>query len=98
MDLYYDFRKLPTNKKYADRDLRLMVMKDDLVDADSQAVIARRYDPVTPAMMEQIAAAKIGQVEVVDVSFDNGTLIKTLREDAKAGIRNREDIFFQKVL
>jgi len=91
MELYYDFRKLPTDKKYTDRDLRLMVMKDDLVDADSQAVIARRYDPVTPAMMEQIAAAKIGQVEVVDVSFDNGTLIKTLREDAKAGIRNRED-------
>ena len=80
-----------TDKAYADRDLRMLVMKDDLVDTASQAVIARRYDPVTPAMMEQIAAAGYAQVEVVDVSVDNGTLIKTLREDAKAGIHNEED-------
>ncbi|MBR3222625.1 MAG: DNA-directed RNA polymerase subunit beta [Kiritimatiellae bacterium] len=91
MELYYDFKTLPTDKHYADKDLRLLVMKDDLVDVDSQAVIARRFDPVTPAMMEQVAAAGIAKVEVVDVSFDNGTLIKTLREDAKAGIRNQED-------
>ena len=91
MQLFYDFKKLPTDRKYADKDLRMLVMKDDLVDADSQAVIARRYDPVTPAMMEQIAAAGIDTVEVVDVAVDNGTLIKTLREDAKAGIHNEED-------
>ena len=91
MQLYYDFKRLPTDKKYADKDLHMLVMKDDLVDADSQAVIARRYDPVTPAMMEQIAAAGLETVEVVDVSVDNGTLIKTLREDAKAGIHNEED-------
>ena len=91
MELFYEFKQLPTDKRYTERDLRLLVMKDDLVDADSQAVIARRYDPVTPAMMEQIAAAGIGTVEVVDVAVDNGTLIKTLREDAKAGIHNEED-------
>ena len=91
MQLFYDFKKLPTNKKYADKDLRLLVMKDDLVDAASQAVLARRYDPVTPAMMEQVAAAGIASVDVVDVAIDNGTLIKTLREDAKAGIHNEED-------
>ena len=91
MQLFYDFKTLSTSAKYAERDLRLLVMKDDLVDTDSQAVIARRYDPVTPAMIEQIAAAGIEKVEVVDVSVDNGTLIKTLREDAKAGIRNEED-------
>ena len=91
MQLFYEFKTLPTDRKYAEKELRLMVMKDDLVDGASQAVIARRYDPLTPAMMEQIAAAGIPEVEVVDVSVDNGTLIKTLREDAKAGIHNEED-------
>ncbi len=91
MQLFYDFKKLPTDRKYADKDLRLLVMKADLVDASSQAVIARRYDPVTPAMMAQIASAGIKSVEVVDVSVDNGVLIKTLREDAKSGIHNEED-------
>lgn len=91
MELFYEFKTLPTGKKYADKDLRLLVMKSDLIDTDSEAVIARRYDPVTPAMMQQIAAAGINEVEVVDVSVDNGTLIKTLREDAKMGIHNEED-------
>jgi len=91
MSLYYDFRKLPSEGKYTERDLRLLVMKDDVVDANSQAVLARTYDPVTPALMAQIAAAGIPEVEVVDVSFDNGTLIKTLREDAKMGIHNKND-------
>ncbi len=91
MQLFYEFKKLPTDRKYADKDLRMLVMKDDLVDASSQAVIARRYDPVTPAMMAQIASAGIKTVEVVDVAVDNGVLIKTLREDAKAGIHNEED-------
>ena len=91
MQLFYDFKRLPTNQRYADKDLRLLVMKEDLIDKDSTAVIARRYDPVTPALMEQIAAIGIPDVEVVDVAVDNGTLIKTLREDAKAGIHNEED-------
>ena len=91
MKLFYDFKKMSTTRKYADKDLRDLVMKEDLIDRDSTAVIARRYDPLTPSTMEQIAAAGYEQIEVVDVSFDKGTLIKTLREDAKLGIHNEED-------
>ena len=91
LKLFYDFKTLETDKKWTEEGLRNLVMKEDKVDTDSQAVIARRYDPCTPAMMEQLAAAGIHSVEVVDVGVDNGTLIKTLREDAKIGIHNEED-------
>ena len=92
LKLFYDFKTLETGRKWTEKDLHLLVMKADLVDTESKdAVIARRYDPCTPALMEQIAAAGVGRVEVVDVSADNGTLIKTLREDAKIGIHNEED-------
>ena len=91
MKLYYEFKTLPTDRKYTEESLRRLVMRDDLVDIASEAVIARRFDPITPSMMEQVAAAGIDKVEAVDVSFDNGLLIKTLREDAKSGIRNQDD-------
>ena len=91
MNLFYEFKRLPTDRKYSERDLRMLVVKEDLIDAESQVVIARRYDPVTPAMMEQVAAAGIPCVEAVDVSVDGGTLIVTLREDSKAGIHNEDD-------
>ena len=89
--LFYRFKTLDTGAKYTDADVHGLLMKADLVDTESRAVLARRYDPVTPALIEQIAAAGIASIEVVDVSVDNGTLVKTLREDAKAGIRNEED-------
>ena len=89
--LFYRFKKLDTGISYEESDVHGLLMKDDLVDTESKAVLARRYDPVTPALLAQIAAAGISSVEVVDVSVDNGTLIKTLREDAKAGIHNEED-------
>ncbi|MBR4653665.1 MAG: DNA-directed RNA polymerase subunit beta [Kiritimatiellae bacterium] len=91
MRLFYDFRKIDTGRRYSSEDLRNLVMKTDIVDKDSNAVIARRYDPLTPSMLEQAAAAGLTTVEVVDVSVDEGTLIKTLREDAKLGIHNEED-------
>jgi hypothetical protein len=53
--------------------------------------LARRYDPITLALVEQIAAAGFDKIEVVDVSADEGVLIKTLREDAKSGIHSEEE-------
>ena len=91
LKLFYDFKTLETGRKWTDDELHALVMKEDKVDTDSQAVIARRYDPCTPGMMAQLAAAGIRTVEVVDVAVDGGTLIKTLREDAKIGIHNEED-------
>ena len=89
--LFYDFKKLSVKKSYAAETLETLVMKDDLIDVESQAVLARRYEPITPALLEQIGAAGFDTVEVVDVTVDEGVLIKTLREDAKAGIHSEED-------
>jgi len=91
LKLFYTFTSLPVNKEFTDEELEVLVMKDDLIDVESQAVLARRYDPITPALLEQIGKAGFSKIEVVDVSFDGGVLIKTLREDAKANIYSEED-------
>ena len=91
LKLYYTFKMVPVKGTHTADSLDLLVMKDDLIDVESQAVLARRYDPLTPALLEQVAAAGFDKVEVVDVSVDEGTLIKTLREDAKSGIHSEED-------
>ena len=91
MELFYTFKKLPTDEVYTDKDLRNLVMKNDLVDTVNQTVVARRFDQLTPSIVEQVAMLGIKSIEVVDVAVDSGTLIKTLREDAKSGIRNEDD-------
>jgi DNA-directed RNA polymerase subunit beta len=91
LKLYYSFKSLSLKKAHDADDLEMLVMKDDLIDVESQAVLARRYDPITPALVEQISTAGFDKIEVVDVSVDEGVLIKTLREDAKSGIHSEED-------
>ncbi len=91
LKLFYSFKMLSLKKAQEPEALEMLVMKDDLIDIESQAVLARRYDPITLALVEQIAAAGFDKIEVVDVSADEGVLIKTLREDAKSGIHSEED-------
>jgi DNA-directed RNA polymerase subunit beta len=70
LKLFYTFKPLSVKKAHTAAELDMLVMKDDLIDVESQAVLARRYDPITPALLEQIAAAGFDKVEVVDVSVD----------------------------
>jgi len=91
LKLFYTFKALSLKKAYTADELEMLVMKDDLIDIESQAVLARRYDPITQALIEQVGAAGFEKIEVVDVSVDEGVLIKTLREDAKSGIHSEED-------
>ncbi len=91
LNLFYAFKLLPVGGAYDPALLETLVMKDDLVDVDSQAILARRFDPITQALLEQIEAAGFEKIEVVDVSVDDGVLIKTLREDVNDGIHSEED-------
>ncbi|OPZ60478.1 MAG: DNA-directed RNA polymerase subunit beta [Synergistetes bacterium ADurb.Bin520] len=91
LKLFYTFQTLSLKKAPEAAKLEMLVMKDDLIDVESQAVLARRFDPITPALVEQISAAGFDKIDVVDVSVDEGVLIKTLREDAKSGIHSEED-------
>jgi DNA-directed RNA polymerase subunit beta len=91
MKCFYEFKKLKTSVKYTEKDLRSLVIKDDLFLNETLEVLAHRYDRVTPSLISMLAKYGIDSVDVVDIAFDNGTLIETLKEDQKAEIRNKED-------
>jgi len=91
LSLVYTFKELSTKKSYTNHDVEMLLFREDIIDMESKAVLAKRLDPVTLAALDKIGAAKFTKVRVVDVSADEGVLIKTLREDAKVGIHNEED-------
>ncbi len=79
LKLFYTFRTLEVKKAMGADDLGKFCFKDDVIDLDSQAV--RRYEPVTEAVLVQMAAAGFATVGVVDISWDEGLFIKTLQVD-----------------
>jgi DNA-directed RNA polymerase subunit beta len=82
LNLFYTFEKLTLKDKFEAEELNLRVLKDDIVDADSQSFLARRYDPVTKDLLKQMKAAGYSSVDVVNVAWDEGILLKTLGKDA----------------
>jgi DNA-directed RNA polymerase subunit beta len=91
LKLFYTFKDLQTKKTYATAEIDMLLFKNDVIDMESKKILVKRLDPVTSSSLETIHAAGISKVSVVDVSIDEGTLIKTLREDAKAGIHSEEE-------
>ncbi len=67
LKLFYTFKRVVVKGSHSADSLEMLVMKDDLIDVESQAVLARRYDPLTPALLEQIASAGFAKIEVVVV-------------------------------
>jgi len=83
LGLFYKFEKLDVAKPKAEQ-LEHRVVKADVVDADSQSVLVKKFEPVTKDLLKQLQAAGIGALDVVDVSWDEGLLLKSVRKDVAA--------------
>ena len=83
LGLFYAFEKLDVAKAKAEQ-LENRVVKTDVVDADSQSILVKKFEPVTKDLLKQLQAAGIGSLEVVNVSWDAGLLLKSIRKDPSA--------------
>jgi DNA-directed RNA polymerase subunit beta len=78
---FYTFRGIQTADTFTAEQLEWLRFKDDVIDVDSQAVLARRYEPLSDALLKQMAQAGFAKVDVIDVAWDEGLLLKTLAAD-----------------
>jgi DNA-directed RNA polymerase subunit beta len=81
LGLYYTFEKMDAKAARSEEAIADRVFKDDIVDMDSKTVLARRYDVVTTAVLDQIRDAGFKSVDVVNVSWDNGIFVTSVRAD-----------------
>ena len=80
-DLFYSVEKRSLKDATDEAKLANLVVKDDIVDAESQSILARRYDPLTKELVKQMRAAGYDSVEVVNVAWDEGLFLKSIKKD-----------------
>jgi DNA-directed RNA polymerase subunit beta len=98
IDLYYTVENFQLSKKIGDEaELSNLVLKDDAVDSDSQSVIGRRYDALTLDMIQRMKLAGYKNVEVVNVSWDEGLFMKTIQKDTTRSIDEALKDLYQKL-
>ena len=81
LDMFYKIEEL--NLKDAEKleDIQNKVLIEDAVDADKGLVVARAFEPLSKAVVKQIAELSITKIRVVDTSIDEGIVIKCLKKD-----------------
>jgi DNA-directed RNA polymerase subunit beta len=81
LDLFYTYETLSLEGGKSGRVLTHRVFKEDVTDTESQTVLARRYEPVTENSLTQMKAAGVKSVETINVSWDSGLMLKSIKDD-----------------
>ncbi len=98
LGLYYKFAEFSLAKKtFAEEDLENLVLSDDIIDADSESVIGRRYDNLSVDMIQRMKLAGYKKVSVVNVSWDQGLFLKSVQADTTRSVDEALKDLYQKL-
>ncbi len=88
LGLFYDIEELTVKAAEALEDIQNKILIEDAVDPDKDIVVARAFEPLSKAVVKQIADLGIKKIRVVDTSVDDGIVIKCMKKDPA---KNEED-------
>ena len=81
LKLFYTIEDLTVKEAEKLEDLQNRVLVNDAVDEEKGLVVARAFEPLSKAVVKQIAELGITKIKVVDTSVDEGNMIKCLKKD-----------------
>ncbi|MBG85527.1 MAG: DNA-directed RNA polymerase subunit beta [Verrucomicrobiales bacterium] len=79
--LFYDIEEISLRKADKIEDISTRVLVEDIIDEDKFVVVARAFEPLSKAVLKQIADLGVKNIRVVDTSVDDGIIIKCLKKD-----------------
>ncbi|HET7624242.1 MAG TPA: DNA-directed RNA polymerase subunit beta [Verrucomicrobiae bacterium] len=81
LKLFYDIEEMSVKEAEKHEDLPNKVLIEDAVDADKGLVVARAFEPLSKAVVKQIAELGVTKIKVVDTTADEGIVIKCMKKD-----------------
>ena len=81
LKLFYEVEEFSVKEAEKRDDLQSKVLTEDAVDPDKGLVVARSFEPLSKAVVKQIAELGITRIKVVDTTVDDGIVIKCMKKD-----------------
>jgi DNA-directed RNA polymerase subunit beta len=81
LKLFYDIEELTVKEAEKLEGLSNRVLIQDAVDTEKSLVVARAFEPLSKAVVKQIAELGVAKIKIVDTSADEGIIIKCLKKD-----------------
>ena len=79
--LFYDIEEYSVKEAEKLEDIQNKVLIEDAVDVDKGIIVARAFEPLSKAVIKQIAELGAHKIKVVDTSVDDGIVIKCIKKD-----------------
>ncbi len=76
--LFYDVQKLTLRNELEEEELNTKVLIQDV--RDGEITVARAFEPLTKATLQQVMSLGVSEVDVVDTK-DDDTIIKSIKKD-----------------
>src|SRR5712671_6232136 len=81
LKLFYDIEELSIKAAENLEDIQNKVLVEDAIDPDKSIVVARAFEPLSKAVVKQIAELGVTKIRVVDTTVDDGIVIKCMKKD-----------------
>src|SRR5687768_4314161 len=81
LKLFYEIEDLSIKQAEGLEDIQNKVLIEDAIDPDKGIVVARAFEPLSKAVVKQIAELGTTKIRVVDTTVDDGIIIKCLKKD-----------------
>src|SRR5256712_2886127 len=81
LKMFYEIEDLTIKDAEKLDDIQNTVLIEDAVDPDKGIVVARAFEPLSKAVVKQIAELGVHKIKVVDTTIDDGIIIKCLKKD-----------------
>ena len=81
LKLFYEIEELTVKEAEKLEGLTNRVLIQDAVDTEKSLVVARAFEPLSKAVVKQIAELGVTKIKVVDTSVDDGIIIICLKKD-----------------
>jgi DNA-directed RNA polymerase subunit beta len=81
LKLFYDVEEMSVKEAEKREDLPNKVLIEDAMDLDKGLVVARAFEPLSKAVVKQIAELGVAKIKVVDTTADEGIVIKCMKKD-----------------
>jgi DNA-directed RNA polymerase subunit beta len=81
LKLFYEIEELSVKDAEKLEDIQNKVLVEDAEDKDKGLVVARAFEPLSKAVVKQIAELGVTKIRVVDTTVDDGIVIKCLKKD-----------------
>jgi len=81
LKMFYEIEELTVKEAEKLEDIGNKVLIEDAMDENKASVVARAFEPLSKAVVKQIAEIGINKIKVVDTTTDDGIVIKCMKKD-----------------